>query len=674
MVGLSRRGGGASRGGGGDGGSRDGPGGSVTLGTRVGAAGSGMVAVSWDAANAFGAAPAIAAGCAVGWGWGWAAAGNDCRARLRQLVEGCARHVRERQLARWNLLWLAMIAGMALMPYWLKPETLRYCVLAYWLQVAFLYAFAAAQSICTLRRVAAAMETVSYEQDYPDTAQARELRHIVLMCAYKEPVELLAKTVQTVAESTVAKRIVMVVGFEEGTPDFLQKERALRIRFGHRFDQMIVTRHPRGIPGEIPGKCSNSNFAMRQVVSHLQQSARDTFDASRFTVTTCDADSCFDPRYFEALGLQFLTHERAAEVVWQAPLFYNYGLAEAAFFTRCTAILRSFFMMGFLIPCSKCPSHFRPGMPIHDVLLADCVSSCCADINTMSIFSFSLELCLAAGYMHPGYQMDDIIYTLSCMRATRRRVTVEPIYLPTLSGPTSGDTLAEEASEWQRQAKRWSIGAAEVFHYFVQSLIEGQFETRSGLTYCAWYTWYYAHILIGGPLFGVFSHSCLHGRAISKVLSWMRSEDSMVVDSDDDGDLTSGTNNIVLGCVLGQYMLFGVAHMIDAWFTHMTRHKSAVAVDPPIPLSRRFLHWLVTGPTLLCYSLVGFYGVFQIALQGKAVCTHVPSKKESLSNTLASSHTMLPPGEFGAGKWEGDHVGLSDGGEDGSSEDGSEGG
>lgn len=298
-----------------------------------------------------------------------------------------------------------------------------------------------------------------------------------------------------------------------------------------------------------------------------------------------------------------------------------------------------------------------------------------ADINTMSIFSFSLELCLAADYMHPGYQMDDIIYTLSCMRATRRRVTVEPIYLPTLSGPTSGDTLAEEASEWQRQAKRWSIGAAEVFHYFVASLIERQFETRSGLTYCAWYTWYYAHILVGGPLFGLFSHSCLHGRAISKMLSWMRNEPATAADSDD--DLISSTN-IVLGCVLGQYVVFALAHVMDAWFTHITRDRSMLAVDPPISLLRRVLHWLATGPTLLCYSLVGCYGVLQIAVQGKAVCTHDPSKKESLSNALAaSSHSMLQPGGFGAAKWadgEQEEELPNSGGEDASSEDGSEGG
>ncbi len=372
MAALSRRrgpargdgaavGGGVKLGGGGGGGMR--------RGTGVGAVGSGVVS-----GCAEDAAPAATEAGSVGSTPG---VGRRSAGLMHRLAERCARHVQERQLVRWNLLWLAMIAGMALMPYWLNPETLRYCVLAYWLQVFGLYAFAAAQSISTLRRMSAAMETVSYVQDYPDTAQARELRHIVLMCAYKEPLELLAKTVQTIAESTVASRTVMVVGFEEGTPDFLEKERALRICFGHRFDEMIVTRHPRGIPGEVPGKCSNSNFAMRQAVSHLQQSAGDTFDASHFTVTTCDADSCFDPRYFEALGLQFLTHERASEVVWQAPLFYNYGLAEAAFFTRCTAILRSFFMMGFLIPCSKSVFCFHASVHVHAALLADCERLLC---------------------------------------------------------------------------------------------------------------------------------------------------------------------------------------------------------------------------------------------------------------------------------------------------------
>ena len=39
--------------------------------------------------------------------------------------------------------------------------------------------------------------------------------------------------------------------------------------------------------------------------------------------------------------------------------------------------------------------------------------------------------------------------------------------VPVLSGPTSGRVIEEEVEEWARQARRWTIGAAEVFHYFV---------------------------------------------------------------------------------------------------------------------------------------------------------------------------------------------------------------
>ena len=563
-----------------------------------------------------------------------------CR-RLR--ASAVARHLRERQLVRWNLLWLALIAVCATLPLWLGSDLLRRCSVLYWAQVLALYSFAAVQSVRTLLSMAAEIENGSRRGPYPDTQRAAELRHIVLMCAYKEPLELLEKTVQTVAEQTVAHRVVMVIALEEGTPAFARKEEALRRAFRKRFDELLIWRHPRGVPGEIAGKCSNSNYAMRQTVAFLEREAGPAgFDPTLFTATTCDADSCFDRRYLEALGDRYLAHERPAEVVWQPPLFYNYGLAEAAFFTRCTAILRSFFMMGFLIPMS---------------------------INTMSIFSFSLSLCIDANYMHPGYQMDDIIYTLSCMRATRKRVVIEPICLPTLSGPTSGATVREELHEWARQAKRWSIGAAEVFHYFLQSLLEGKFELRSGLGYGAWYTWYYAIILCGGPVFGLLSHTCFHGRVLGVVMAWLRGRQEEEEEPQVDGGVMDG---VVLGCVVGQYLIFGLAHLLDAWFTRLTDSK-----EPPIGLTRRVAHWLATGPTLLLYSFVSFYGVLEIAVCGKAVCTHDPSKKDSLSDTLSNAATRESGGN-GIGGLErpqaGKCVAGAEGSEDGSSssEDGSE--
>ena len=53
------------------------------------------------------------------------------------------------------------------------------------------------------------------------------------------------------------------------------------------------------------------------------------------------------------------------------------------------------------------------------------------------------------------------------MGVAQRKLRIVPIPVPTLSGPTSGRVIEEELREWARQARRWTIGAAEVFHYFM---------------------------------------------------------------------------------------------------------------------------------------------------------------------------------------------------------------
>lgn len=89
--------------------------------------------------------------------------------------------------------------------------------------------------------------------------------------------------------------------------------------------------------------------------------------------------------------------QRRDHTVWQSPLFYAINLHNSPFFVRVTGqfsifltleiegdrnnvgLLRAFFMMGYLIPWN---------------------------INTMSIFSLTLELYEAGGYTHPGYQVN----------------------------------------------------------------------------------------------------------------------------------------------------------------------------------------------------------------------------------------------------------------------------
>ena len=64
--------------------------------------------------------------------------------------------------------------------------------------------------------------------------------------------------------------------------------------------------------------------------------------------------------------------------------------------TRVTGLMRSALMMGAMIPLS---------------------------INTMSVFSFSGKLCKQGNFIHPGYQMDDIIALIRWMGSLGRQVT-----------------------------------------------------------------------------------------------------------------------------------------------------------------------------------------------------------------------------------------------------------
>lgn len=61
--------------------------------------------------------------------------------------------------------------------------------------------------------------------------------------------------------------------------------------------------------------------------------------------------------------------------------------------------------------------------------------------------------------------------------------------VPTLSGPTSGRVIEEELEEWARQARRWTIGAAEVFHYFMVKSTNIPFLTALswGITFIIYY-------------------------------------------------------------------------------------------------------------------------------------------------------------------------------------------
>lgn len=171
-----------------------------------------------------------------------------------------------------------------------------------------------------------------------------KIRHVVALSCYKEPIELIQRSVDTLAAQSDVNRISMIISFEERTTDVHEKCRALQTHFSQAaFRDLLFTVHPYGLANEIPGKCSNANYALRQAVERLQLDEHANTD--HILVTTCDADSQFHRHYIAALTYQYIRDScPALTTLYQPPLFYN--LDASAFFTRVTGLLRSTLMLG----------------------------------------------------------------------------------------------------------------------------------------------------------------------------------------------------------------------------------------------------------------------------------------------------------------------------------------
>ena len=107
-----------------------------------------------------------------------------------------------------------------------------------------------------------------------------------------------------------------------------------------KFTKLFVTVHPFGVEGDIPGKCSNSNYGIRSLFKHLKEE-NPHLDTSDYILTNFDVDTVFHKNFLDILNLSILENEKdLAKIVFQPLLYYNWNLDKLSFFTRIIGVLR----------------------------------------------------------------------------------------------------------------------------------------------------------------------------------------------------------------------------------------------------------------------------------------------------------------------------------------------
>ena len=202
---------------------------------------------------------------------------------------------------RFTVLYAFLVVAIATMPIWLWFLTPNKAIAGYiiagivlsfgieWLLIAF----NAARNMSRMYHLPAPSTPAAIQ-----AARARRFRHVIIVPCYLDPLEILHACIESLAAQASPTKLVVVVTFEKKTPDLRAKMASVQERFAEAFGALLVVVHTLDKRSEIPGGCSNKNFALREAYKYC---SKHSDDDARHTLTTCDTDSKFHPLYFDAL-------------------------------------------------------------------------------------------------------------------------------------------------------------------------------------------------------------------------------------------------------------------------------------------------------------------------------------------------------------------------------------
>ncbi|WP_299493013.1 glycosyltransferase family 2 protein [uncultured Shewanella sp.] len=405
---------------------------------------------------------------------------------------------------------------------------------------------------------------------------SNKTKHLIIIPCFEEPIEVITESIECILKQTinVQNNVIVIVSFEAKSPNLVASKLSLMQAYQDKFYRFDICIHPNNIKNEIPGKCSNERYAVKSALCIINDLPYD-FTLDNTLLTVMDSDTLLHRRYLDYISQSFEKQSGTLRfnIIWQAALFYNWNLNHSPFFTRITALFRTIWLIGFNIPFQ---------------------------VHSMSVYSSSLKLCIDNDFFDPTYQMEDMHYFVSSMNTRKGKIKLCPIYLPVICGPTSGKNWQEELSEWHRQAKRWSIGAFEIFHYICSKAPNMGLVITSRLAFTL------------TLLYGIFQSIIFFATLIAiPILHHYQY-----------------TNDAQLWYILGviPWIFIIWVFFIDSLFVRFFNLKKE-----KVGLFRNIIHIALTPFVLLSYNLISFISLHILAIHGKSVCKHDPSTKSNLN-------------------------------------------
>ncbi len=268
-----------------------------------------------------------------------------------------------------------------------------------------------------------------------------ETYHLIFLPTYKEGIEVLRTTFRSLAEVKypMSEKFIVVLAGEEGDKEhFLENAEIIRREFGHLFFRFMVTVHPKGIPGEIAGKGSNTHYAGHRVQGLIDELG---IPYERVIVSTFDCDTCVHPQYFACVAYKYLTVPDPTRASYQPVALFNNNAWEASPVVRVGISGTTFWLMSELV---------RPER-----------------LFTFSSHSMSFKALVDVDFWERDIVSEDSRIFLQCMLHYDGDFRVVPIYMPVSMDMVQSETHGKSLVDFYKQQRRWAWGV-EHFAYLIR--------------------------------------------------------------------------------------------------------------------------------------------------------------------------------------------------------------
>lgn len=363
---------------------------------------------------------------------------NTKRYRLYEMIPG---------LFAWSVILFPIWGSFAF------PKAVAYFVLAflvYWLLKSFKAAFLALLGYTRIQQSQKADWLEKFKSDFrADWLHYRDIHHVVIISSYKEPVEVIEMAFTSLAAQVDIdlKKIHVVLGQEAraGRENNQATTRYFQTKYASTFGSLSFPEHPADLPGEIAGKHTNEAYAARYFKKHFL-SSKSKLKIENCTLTSCDVDTIFNPKYFSALTYNFASSPDRYLKFWQSPIFWHHNINSVP------APIRIIGTMGNVIH-------------IADIQEPDGL------FFNYSCYSSSYKLIDSVGYWDPDMIPEDWHIFLQAFFATSGKTSVSPIFLPTVVDAPDGKNYFAALKNRYSQCLRHAWGATDIPYALEQSRI-----------------------------------------------------------------------------------------------------------------------------------------------------------------------------------------------------------